>query len=88
MIVVAVALHYDVRQLAPWIERLSRIIAHWDGLDERAEIFEFDIWIVCFPTASCVEEEDGLRDGHDLGVDEGVLHPNVVPFIDEECAGC
>ena len=46
-----------------------------------------DVGIVCFPTAPRVEEEDGLGDGDDLGVDEGMFYPNVVPFFDEERAG-
>lgn len=87
MIVVTVALDHDIRQFSPRIERLSCVIVHWDGLDERAQIFEFDVGIVCSPTASCVEEEDGLSGGYDLDVDEGVFHPDVVPFFDEERAG-
>lgn len=87
VIVVTVALYDDVRQLSPRIERLSRVVVHWDGLDERAQIFEFDVGIVRSSAASCVKEEDGLSGGYDLGVDEGVLHPNVVPFFDEERAG-
>lgn len=80
-------LYDDVGQLSAWIEWLSRVIVDGDGLDELAEIFELDVGIVCFPAASCVEKEDGLRGGDDLGVDEGMFYPDVVPFYDEERTG-
>lgn len=81
------ALHYNVRQLSSRVEALSCIIVHWDGLDEGAQISEFNAGIVCSATASCVEEEDGLSCGFDLGIDEGVFVPDIFLLYDEERAG-
>jgi len=86
VIVMTVTLDDDVGQLSARVERLSCVIVHVDGLDERAQIFESDIGIVCFSTTSCVEKEDRLGGGHDLGIDKGMFCPNVIPLFDEKCA--
>ena len=81
------AQHDDVRQLSPPIERFPRVIVHWDGLNERAEVSDVDVGIGGSSAASCVEEEDGFGGGYDLCVDEGVFIPDVVPFVNEEGGG-